>query len=329
MSDDDVERARERARPSLKILPLFAITALICWALVHQWSSAEKMRAAMERADPVMLALPVALMGVSLVLSSIRWRIILHSMGVRLSGWRALSIILGTWPLALVTPSRASDLLRAVAIREKLPVSSGSSSVVAEKLVDVQSLCILGVLGSAWAGLWTWTGLIALLLVSEWTAAAWMLRSRERVVKLPLVRRVEGIAAKLFDAFVALRRSPAHFAALSATSLVAWVVALGIVHGLMGVFGAEVALHHVVALWPVSIFVGMLPLTVAGVGTRDAAFITLLGWTSSGAPEAGAVLAATFSYALITAVLPAVVGIPFMFWEMRQWLASSKEDTAS
>jgi len=329
MSDDAVESARERARPSLKILPIFLITGLICGALVRRLSSADKVRDALLDADPVMLAIPIGLMGVNLILSSVRWRIILHSMGVTLSGRRALSIILGTWPFALVTPSRASDLLRAVAIRDRLPVSSGSSSVVAEKLVDIQSLCILGILGSAWAGLWMWTGLISLLLAAEWTVAALMLRYRERVVELPLVRRAEGVATKLFDAFVALRRSPRHYAALSGTSLVAWVVALGIVHGLMLVFGAEVSLHHVVALWPVSIFVGMLPLTVAGVGTRDAAFITLLRWTAPAVPEAGAMLAATFSYALITAVLPALVGIPFMFWEMRQWLAPPKEESES
>ena len=55
----------------------------------------------------------------------------------------------------------------------------------------------------------------------------------------------------------------------------------------------------------------MLPVTVAGLGTRDAAFVALLTVSYSALVEAD-VVAVTMTYALVTMVLPSLVGTPFL-----------------
>ena len=158
--------------------------------------------------------------------------------------------------------------------------------------------------------------------------SAWaILAQRERVLTLPLLRRKPDTIAKLFDAFVALRASPPHYLGLSALSLASWCVATGMLLAALHAFGADVSPWRALALWPLSIFVGMLPLTVAGMGTRDAAFIGLLTWTSSAVIDEAPVLAATLAYALVGTWFPAVLGVPFTLLTVGRWARDEPDET--
>jgi hypothetical protein len=298
---------------------MLVTTAAVCALLVWRVAGGVSFSQALAGASPGALAAALAVVCVLLVMSALRWMTILHAMGVRLGLPRALSVILSVWVFALLTPSRAADLLRAVAIRDLLPVSAGSSSVVAEKLVDVQSLCVLGGLGALSVGLWEVAAASGAALLGLWGAAWALLVGRERLAGLPLLRRRPGLVDRLARAFVALRASPRHYLGLSALSLASWCVNTGMLMILLGAFGAEVGWGWVFALWPASIVVGMLPLTVAGMGTRDATFLSLLGLTSSQAIDPAPVLAATLAYALVGTWFPAVLGAPFTFAAMRRW----------
>ena len=67
-------------------------------------------------------------------------------------------------------------------------------------------------------------------------------------------------------------------------------------------------------LWPVATLIGLIPVTLAGMGTRDATFIYLLGARGHTVPPA-AVLAATIGYSAISVGVFALVGLPFMVRE--------------
>lgn len=315
-------QAEEKRKFSWKILPLFAMTIIVCVVLIVTISDAQSIWDTMKQGNPTYLSLALGFIGLNLLMASIRWRIILHAMGVSLSTRRALFVILATWPFALITPSRASDLLRAVAIRDKLSIAEGSSSVVAEKLVDVQSLCLLATVGSLWAGQWLVAALTLSMLFAEWCVALLLLRYHRRLAAWSFFSKFERKIVRLFKAFEALRQSPRHFLLLSVTSIFSWLMALSVLGMLMLSFGVDVPMTRVLALWPVSIFVGMLPLTVAGMGTRDAAFMALLKITGTPIVNEAPILVATLGYALVTTWLPAVLGFPLMIVAMRTMFAS-------
>ena len=225
---------------------------------------------------------------------------------------RALHAILATWPLAVIIPARAGDLFRSVAIRDLVPVAEGSGSVVAEKAVDVQSLCLLAIAGATVHGAYEWAGVAAAILVAEWVFVLLVLRFRGLFDRLPMPAKIRGLAAKVTAPLEALVRSPRHLLGVTATSIVAWVNASGIVHVLLMVFRVEVIpFTETLAYWPLAVFAGLLPLTAAGVGTRDAAFLGLV--VAGGLPEAaeGGVLAATLGYSIVATFLLALLGLPF------------------
>lgn len=301
---------------SWKIVPMAAVTALIVYVLVEHLAGAGDLWQSVENARWELAPLPLALLGLNLVLAGVRWVFVVRTMGYDLGLRQAMDAIFATWPLSVVTPSRASDFLRALCVRDVVPTMAASSSVLAEKVVDVQSLCLLALIGSLSVGLWEWAGLAGLMLAGAWVIVGLLFWKHTLLFRLPVIGRFEDKIRQLFAAFGAFRQHPRRFFQLSLISLASWIAALSMMYSLTLVFQADLNVLQVLALWPMAIFVGMLPLTVAGMGTRDAAFVTLVAWTSTQPVDKASILAATLAYALVATWLTAVVGIPFMIRRM-------------
>jgi hypothetical protein len=256
-------------------------------------------------------AIPLLMIGVNVLLSAVRWRIVLAAMGYRLSLGRALHAVLATWPLAVVLPSRAGDFVRALHIRDVAPPFATAGSVLAEKAVDVQSLCLLSIVGGASTGAWELAGVATGVLLAAWAGAVAVVRIGRNAAALPIVRRFPDKVAQLAAAFESLARDRARFGLTVLASFAAWLNAVGILAVLLWMARLDLPLGAVASLWPLSVMAGMVPVTLGGLGTRDAAFLLLLAATGLQVHEAS-VLSATLGYALVASWLPALVGIPFM-----------------
>jgi uncharacterized membrane protein YbhN (UPF0104 family) len=90
---------------------------------------------------------------------------------------------------------------------------------------------------------------------------------------------------------------------------------LAITFALLRAVGADVDLFDTCALWPVATLIGLLPLTLAGMGTRDAMFMYLLAERGHLLTSVN-VLAATMGYSLLNVGAFAVIGLPFMMHEL-------------
>lgn len=300
-----------RLRLDWRIVPVVVITVVVMLVLVRRLAGPEAFVAAFASADWSLLAAAIALVTVNLWLSAQRWIVVLAAMGIRLSLRRALEAMLATWPLALITPGRASDVLRGVAIRDVAPVFVGTGSVLAERAIDLQSLCVMTLAGALLAGVPSVATFAAALLVVEWTLILLVVRRGDLVARLPLLRRRPAQVEELLRAFGALLRAPMRLLAAALLSLASWLAAVAMLQTLLWMTHAEVDPTRSLALWPASVLAGMVPITLAGMGTRDGAFIFLLGATGYQPILEGPLLAATFGYAVLGTMLFAVAGIPF------------------
>jgi glycosyltransferase 2 family protein len=276
---------------------------------------------AMRGARPGWLAAAFGMSTAAVLLGALRWQVVLESMRYRLGFWRALVAVLATWPLVVVTPSRASDFLRAFAVRETVPLAAGTGSVLAEKVVDMSLLLLMAALGAALEGLWPWAALTAAVLSVEITGVVLLATHRSKLARLPLIRKHAEKVEDLFLAFDALFASPARLAATCALSLVIRCLTLGITFALLRAVGADVDLFDTCALWPVATLIGLLPLTLAGMGTRDAMFMYLLSERGHLVTRVN-VLAATMGYSAINVGAFAIIGLPFMLHELGRMRAS-------
>ena len=304
--------ARRTLRDHLnwKVIPVIGLTALILYVLVGHLADAGEFSEALASARWEWIGASLVLMVATFLLQGIRFRIALDAAGFGLSLRRLIVVLLQVWPFVLIAPARINDLLRAVALRDEVPPSTCLGSVVAERFVDVQTLCLFGMAGCLLLGTWLGFAALAGLWLVAWTLVVATVINVERVVTVPVLSRFEEKLRAFLGAFEALRDRPLHLAGLFATSALVWVGAMLNLGLLFWIFGVAVDPAAIVGLWPLALFAGMLPLTIGGLGTRDAAFLGLLVWATGWAGAESAVLAATFGYGVILVILPGVVGLP-------------------
>jgi uncharacterized membrane protein YbhN (UPF0104 family) len=323
---------RSRARSVGKNVALVGVTAALVGLLVWRLGGAARVIDAARGARPEWVGVAFALSCACVVVGTWRWQIVVGAMIRKGTGeryslpfGRAFAAVLAAWPLSAVTPSRAGDLARAWTVSDRVPVAEGAGSILAEKVVDALVLMAFVAAGAGLAGLWLWCGVALGGLVLGAAVVALVMRSRARLAELPGLRgRAEAIE-RLFVAFDALSRAPARLAALVALSAVVRVLTLAVTHVLFVALGADVSFFDTATLWPAAILAGLAPVTLGGMGTRDAAFLLLLG--ERGHVTHAAILAATMGYWVVGTGSFAIIGLPFM-WRATWRAAPAAPSTA-
>jgi uncharacterized membrane protein YbhN (UPF0104 family) len=302
------------------LLATFAVVAI----LVHDLGG-KSIAAAAEGARLGWVAVAFGEASVCLLLGALRWQLVLKAMGYRVSFVRLLTVMLASWPPTVVVPSRANEVLRAVALRASVPLAAGTGSILAEKLIDLFVLLAFASVGAAVHGL----GAIAAAIGSAAAVQVAVMylagRRRDVIARLPGLRARPGLVDRLFAASDVLARRPGSLAVVSLVSLVLRVLTVGVGYALLLAVDAGVPFFDAITLWPVAILVGILPVTLGGMGTRDAAFLYLLRLTSAaGSKVTGAsVLAATMGYSVVAMWSFAIIGLPFMIREAAHGMAAT------
>jgi uncharacterized protein (TIRG00374 family) len=295
-----------------RVLPPLAASIAIIWFLVVKLAGFDDMATTLRGARWELAPLLLPLMIVQTLVATNRWRWIVQTMGYDLGLREALKAVLAAWPFALLTPTRAGELVRVLSIRKIVPPMVGVGTIIVEKVIDVQILCVIAVVGSLITGWWQWGAVALGVLAASWASLALLVRAEAMARRIPVLKRLAPKAGQLILAFQAFVREPGRFALAALASVLTWIGAIVLIQLLLVIAGAGVQFTRTFALWPLAVFAGVLPVTLAGVGTRDAAFLYLLNATGpSDAMDDAAVVAATLGYAVVGTWLLGLAGIPF------------------
>lgn len=238
----------------------------------------------------------------------------------RLPFLEANRLILLASVLNLVLPSKMGDMAKSVfmADRGHLRGSLALALVVFEKACDMLSLlvwCVFGLLlyPSKDALFWAMTaavvgGFLGLaLLLGSTTFARLCFGLGERFAPGKIKGKIAALHASWIEMHGYFWQDKAQLARIAANSLFIWFLHLVQIWMFTIALNQHVPFLANLALSPLAILAGLLPLTFAGVGTRDAALVFFYGPYM--APAAGAALGVlcTLRY-----VLPALLGLPFL-----------------
>ncbi|MEZ5647523.1 MAG: lysylphosphatidylglycerol synthase transmembrane domain-containing protein [Alphaproteobacteria bacterium] len=237
----------------------------------------------------------------------------------KLSLGEAMRLTLIAAVLNMILPSKMGDIVKAYAVADWCGVSGSLalSLAVYEKAWDMAALlawCVLALaifpgdaaplrlLGIAIGVLLVLT----LLLLSPgpfprlmFRVGYWILPQRFHVRLLKLETSWHAVVE------YAWRQRQIWVVILS--SIVLWFFHLAQIWGFAAALSAPVPFMVNLALAPLVILAGLLPFTLAGVGTRDAAIIFLYAPYMPPAVAAGLGILCTMRY-----VIPAIMGIPFI-----------------
>jgi uncharacterized membrane protein YbhN (UPF0104 family) len=223
-------------------------------------------------------------------------------------------LILAACTLNLFLPSKMGDLAKAWVLDRRHGFDSkfALSLVIFEKLLDLASLLAIGVIALVWmgpddpvflAGAVAVAGALLLLAVAM----------SPLVARLPLPARVASIGSEWIALVIWFWSERRRAVATVTLSLLLWAGHLAQFWLFAKALG-EVPLGASMAAATLAILAGLLPFTMAGIGTRDLAIVYFYQAWLSPAQCAALGMLATLRY-----VLPAVAGLPFVsdYWQRK------------
>lgn len=298
----------------LSLLVSLGILALIYWKI-----DAARLLAAFAHADPLWLALSLAMVIPLTLCTAWRLRQLCPARG-RLGFGEANQLILVASVLNLVLPSKMGDIAKAYFMRDKghLSGSLALSLVVFEKSCDMLSLllwCAFGLLLYPQKDFlfWTMTAgvagtfLFGALMLGSIGFARFFFDTALRFAPRKASEKLASLSASWAEMHRFFWASKRQLAKVTATSVFVWFLHLLQLWMFILALRAWTPFLANLALSPLAILAGLLPLTFAGVGTRDAALVLFYA-PYFDAPTAAALgVLCTGRY-----LLPALGGLPLV-----------------
>jgi glycosyltransferase 2 family protein len=317
VAEETVRRPRSTARDWARMAVLAGVTAVVFY-LIFRNVPFHDVLARLRTAHTLPLLMGALLTVTFPIFSALRMEAVLAGIGRRIELGRAFTIIMAGFTFSTFTPSKGGDLARAWFLRGRAPVSSVLGSVLAERLLDVLTLlafCLVGSLVFHWNTLALLSGA---LLVCGILGTTLLL-----TVHLPIPAKLRPKVERLLESLRVLLRRPGLFVYVLSLTLANWLASIIQAWLFYRSLGCPMPFARVLAALPAAIFVGLVPITIAGMGTRDSALIRLLA--AQAAPEIS--LAVGMLYSLFGYWLPGLVGLPFLRSAMRGGSASPGEQS--
>ncbi len=289
----------------LKPLLVTVITLFIFYLLFTQ-IDAKSVIQVLSSANLVYILASILVLALIVPIAVFRWQIILKVTGHPLPFWRCFNIFMVALPLTSITPSKSGDVIKAYYLKDEIPMSITIGTVFTERVFDVLSLIIISIIGSIFyfkieflviltPVLLVVTGLLVVISNSN--------------LKIPLIK--DSWNSKLQNmthSMSSLTKNRKAFYVVLLLSFVSWILAVFQTVLFFYALHINIPFLFTMANVPIAIFVGLIPVTLGGMGTRDAAIILLF----SEYAQANQLLSVGILFSLIRYWIPSITGIPFM-----------------
>jgi uncharacterized protein (TIRG00374 family) len=269
----------------------------------------------------------------NIYLKVIRWQVLLRTRDIHYPTRRAFPAFLSSVYIGMLTPGRVGDVLRVQYLRAELgvPYAEGLASIVMDRLCDLYVLVVFVAVGivryspvimGRLAGV-TWGG-VALIIVAP---LIFLIPGvAERWIGRIYARLAGERGAGGFDRFLAALRANVGRPLLTTVPLTAAAFLVNYVQGwIIGrALGLDISFFDAMCLLAIASLLGLLPVSVSGVGVRELFFslvFPLLGY----GPEVGV----SFGLLVFFVIYVVNIAIGFVSWQIAPPPASVQTTTAT
>jgi glycosyltransferase 2 family protein len=256
--------------------------------LLHQMEW-ERILATAQLLDP----LPIAIAGVLLIpqlsIKAVRWRFLLRLQGCEVSIFDAHMMYFSSLPYGIATPGRSGELIKALYLQrlEVCKVGFGLSSVIIDRLLDLQALLIIASLGIPALVAGPEGVVVSVIALVTVILGGWFFRS-PRTPTLPMAKNAwQAITGRILqnasamDAggfFTGVRKlqTPRTTAALAFT-VAAYAIYCVQCLLLARACGISIQAAAVIGAVALSSLASLLPVSILGLGTRELTLLQLIG----------------------------------------------------
>ena len=260
-----------------------------------------------------------------------KWRRILRALGADVPYGEVLRVRLGSDPIRFATPFKLGEVVNAVYFGrlEPLGFSRAAGSIAFDKAMNffgtlfwlyVGVVAMSAIPTAGHIVLHTCMGAAILVLISVRALREFLRKVASRVH--PKIGRLAAGVLAAFEEFSFARKI-----GFLAYGVVFQIRPLVICYLLFVAFGTSrmPSMQEFLAFGSMAVLMANVPLTVAGFGPREATIIALFGAYASAATLLSVGVLMSFSIH----VVPALIGIPFMFSLLRAVAGTAAIDTAT
>ena len=282
-------------------MAVFGLT-LIIFYLIFRRIDLISLQATLLKAHRPYLLLALLLVAFIPLFSSLKWQLMLKIIGYQISWSESLNLILSAFPVSAITPARSGDLVRAYYLKNKIPLTKTMGGILTERALDVAILTTFSLIGAL-----VFKNQLIILITGSILLMIALFFVLLHKIKLTQRKWPEKINHFL-EASRALAKQPAQSALLLLYTALHWTLPILEAKILFLALGTNIPLSYLAAAFPLALFIGLLPITVAGMGTRDSAIIYLFSSFSQPATSLGVgLLYSFFGYWLFS-----LIGLFFM-----------------
>jgi len=308
-----------------RISSLFPLIGIILFLYIVHDVGLDNILAAFSRLNLllVFVLVPTFIVLISF-LRGVKWKSIIALLSVEYSLRRSIQVLLIGFFAGFVTPGRVGDMIRSVYLKNdsKLKLTDSFSTVFVDRLTDLAVLLIWGA-GSAFVFSYSLStdafyGLIAvsllLIILLYMLTKRKMLRFALRpfynlLVPLKFKKNVSKHFNAFFDALDTLRKSKRRLVAICCLTVLNWVVIFMYMCAIARMLNLEVTFFYIMLISPLIPLIETLPISIGGLGTREAALITLFSLIEI---DKGSAVAFSLVYMVLSGWSFALLG--FVFW---------------
>lgn len=273
---------------------------------------------------PRLLYAPVFI-AIIVVLRGLRWRYLMRPVGIDYPLGRASVVWMIGFFASAVTPAKAGDAVRALYLRDETDVTFGEAflTVFMDRLWDLVTVLCAGVvtilvysstyieIPSVWV-LLAGAGalLVAIYLMTRRSLVRAFLRPLFHIlVPEKYKERFSLNFHSFYDSLQKYWRRPGDVLVALVMTLAYWAVVFIMAYYVARLLGIDVTPGYMVVIMPIVTLVELLPISISGLGTRDATVIYF--FSQIGVNSAHAV-GFSIAYLLIGTYLTSALG--FVFW---------------
>lgn len=279
---------------------------------------------ALGRLNPWLFVLSLSLFLPRMAISTYRWKMVADYQGLCLSLPLLIKINLIGLFYGTVTPLWLGDYVRIPYLQEKCraPLGTCTSNVIIDQLMELGGLFVLALMGSLFLiPTYPYLSVVFFAVFVGIAGMALYLKEKRRsqrvlniAYRLLVPSRMKESLSQEFDAFYA-HLPPVRFLTVPLLiGVVSYFLYFLQIYLVALSFELTVPLLDFLLLYPVASLIGLLPITVSGLGTREGVLIQLF---SAYGMARDVTVAISLSGYVITMLIPALIGGLLAFTSVR------------
>jgi len=274
--------------------------------------------------NPILFAISLLIFVPRIIISTYRWKMIADMQGIKIGLLSLIKLNLIGLFYGTITPLWLGDYIRIPYLREETgePFGKCASNVVIDQIMEFSSLFILAVIGSVL--LVKYFPSLFLILFSIFVifvSAAIFLKKKKRsekffriIYKVFIPEKLKTPVANEFDAFYRDMPALKSLVVPLLLGLFSYILYFTQIYIIALSFSVDIPFDIFILIYPVASLIGLIPVTVSGLGTREAALIHI--FSIYGVPS-NITVAISLSGYVITMLIPSIIGGIFSIMKVK------------